>query len=467
MDTTTSLFAVILLLAANGFFVAAEFALVKARGFRIKTTADAGSAAAKLTVRIQENLEAYLAACQLGITMASLGLGWVGEPAVAALLEPFFHAMGIPDRILHTVAFLTGFLIFSSLHIVIGEQVPKTFAIRKAEPVAIWCAYPLHLSYLLVWPLNYLLNKASGSILALFKVEEATHGDVFSGEEIKGMVVTSKEHGEIHDNKADMLRNLFEFDQRQVSRVLIPRANIHTLDISADPQTNLEIIRDTAHSRFPVIDSAAGDNIVGILLVKDLQHAMLSGQTEPWLKLEELCREPLIVPENQLVENLFDEMRSLRAHMALVIDEYGVFVGVVTLEDLLEEIVGEIHDETDAEETILDLTSVSEGVWEAGGLISLGDLEKNIGLVVPQDFDANTLSGLFMGRLARVPEVDDELIEGAFHMVVLTIEEHRVGKARITRTVVEPPPVDPSTDQEPEPSQTSRSSSGASHCQEE
>lgn len=446
MDTTTSLIVVVLLLVANGFFVAAEFALVKARSFRVRAAADAGSSAAKLTVRIQENLEAYLAACQLGITMASLGLGWVGEPAVAALLEPFFHAMGVPDQVLHTTAFLTGFLIFSSLHIVVGEQVPKTFAIRKAEPVAIWIAYPLHVSYLLVWPLNYLLNKASGSILSLFNVAEATHADVLSGEEIKGLVFTSQEHGEIHDNKADMLRNLFEFDQRQVSRVLIPHANIHMLDISADPQSNLDIIRDTSHSRFPVIDSANGDIIVGILLVKDLQHAMLSGQTEPWLKLEELCREPLIVPENQLVEDLFDQMRTRRAHMALVIDEYGVFVGAVTLEDLLEEIVGEIHDETDKEEAVLELKSISEDVWEAGGLISLGDLEKHIGLVVPPDFDANTLSGLFMGRLARVPEVDDELTEGEFQLAVLTIEEHRVGKARITRVIAEPQEEDPSVE---------------------
>lgn len=445
MDTSTSLFAVVLLLAANGFFVAAEFALVKARSFRIRAAADAGSAAAKLTVRIQENLEAYLAACQLGITMASLGLGWVGEPAVAALLEPLFHAAGVPDSILHTAAFITGFLFFSSLHIVIGEQVPKTFAIRKAEPVAIWIAYPLHASYLVVWPLNYLLNRASGSILSLFGVEEATHADVLSGEEIKGLVVTSKEHGEILDNKADMLRNLFEFDQRQVSRVLIPRANIYTLDIAADPQANLEIIRDTAHSRFPVINSEDGDRIVGILLVKDLQHAMLSGEAEPWLNLEPLCREPLIVPENQLVENLFDQMRSLRAHMALVIDEYGVFVGVVTLEDLLEEIVGEIHDETDSEEALLDLTTIAENVWEAGGLISLGDLEKATGLTVPQDFDANTLSGLFMGRLARVPEVDDELVEGEYHLVVLSIEEHRVGSVRITR-MPEPVAADSTSD---------------------
>lgn len=437
MDTSTSFLAIVLLLAANGFFVAAEFALVKARNFRIQGAADAGSAAARLTLRIQGNLEAYLAACQLGITMASLGLGWVGEPAVATLLEPLFHSLGIPDAILHTTAFITGFLIFSSLHIVIGEQVPKTFAIRKSEPVAIWCAYPLHLSYLLVWPLNYLLNKASGGVLSLFGVEEATHAEVLSGEEIRGLVVTSKEHGEIHHQKADMLRNLFDFDQRQVSRVMIPRTSIQVLDVNADPDANLAIIRDSAHSRFPVINSLEGEAIVGVVLVKDLQHAVLSGQPEPWKDIAGLVREPLIVPENQQAAELFDQMRTRRAHMALVIDEYGVLVGIVTMEDLLEEIVGEIHDETDRAEAEFQLTPVAEDVWDVDGLTSLIDLEKATGFQPPNGLGVNTLSGLFMSRFGRVPKVDDELTEGGFHLLVASIEEHRVGKARITRLAEE------------------------------
>ena len=437
MDTTTSFIAIVLLLAANGFYVAAEFALVKARVFRIESAAAAGSSAAKLTLRIQAKLEAYLAACQLGITMASLGLGWVGEPAVAALLEPLFHAMGVPDKLLHMAAFITGFLIFSSLHIVIGEQVPKTFAIRQAEPVSIWVAYPLHVSYLMVWPLNYLLNKASGSILSMFGVKEATHAEVLSGDEIKGLVATSREHGEIHHEQADMLRNLFEFDQRQVGRVMIPRASIHTLDVSAEPERNLEVIRETEHSRFPVINSAEDESIVGILLAKDIHRALLSGQAEPWRDIAALCREPLVIPETQLVARLFEQMRASRAHMAFVIDEYGTFVGIVTLEDLLEEIVGEIHDETDERDELVDLVTVSDDQWDAPGLVSLNDLEKTIGLAVPVDLDANTLSGLFMHRLARVPKVGDELTESGYRLTVLEVEEHRVGRARITRLPTE------------------------------
>ena len=432
MNISLSLTAVVLLLAANGFFVAAEFALVKARGFRIETRAREGSASARLTLRIQANLEAYLAACQLGITMASLGLGWVGEPAVAALLEPMFRQLGMPDAMLHTTAFIVGFLIFSSLHIVVGEQVPKTFAIRRAEPVSVWVAYPLHLSYLAVWPLNWMLNKASGSILRLFNVEEAGHGEVLTGEEIKGLVETSRDHGEIKVDQANMLQNLFEFDQRHVGRVMIPRNAVDTLDLRNTPDENLRIIRDTEHSRFPVIDSSR-DAIIGILLSKDIQRALLDGEAEPWADLQRLCREPLVVPESQRVPQLFETMREQRAHMAFVVDEYGVLTGVVTLEDLLEEIVGEIQDETDDAEPLISVQVIGDRRWEADGFVSLADLERSIGLSVPAELDANTLSGVFMQRLGRIPTVDDEVEEQGYRLRVLSVLDRRVGRASIER----------------------------------
>lgn len=433
MNTTLNFVVIVLLLLANGFYVAAEFALVKAREFRIEAMATQGSAAARLTLHIQRNLEAYLAACQLGITMASLGLGWVGEPAVAAVLEPLFHAAGLSEAAVHTSAFLLGFLVFSSLHIVIGEQVPKTFAIRKAEPVSIWVAYPLHFSYLMTWPLNWLLNRASTAILSLFHVEQATHAEVLSSEEIKDLVATSHEHGEIHQEQADMLRNLFEFDQRQVGRVMLPRSSVHILDLSAEPSTNLKTIRETGHSRFPVIDSQEGNLLVGILLVKDIYHALLDGVREPWQELKAFCREPLIVPESQKVSKLFDQMRAKRAHMAFVIDEYGVFIGIITLEDLLEEIVGEIHDETDKLESMLAIERRDEDRWEADGLISLSDLERITGLKVPVELDANTLSGLIMQRLDRMPEAGDEILEGRFLLRVLNLADRRVGQVEIQR----------------------------------
>ena len=432
-DVTTNLVAVVLLLVANGFFVAAEFSLVKARGFRLEGVAQGGSGSARLTLRIQANLESYLAACQLGITMASLGLGWVGEPAVAALLEPLFSLLGVPEPILHTAAFVVGFLIFSSLHIVIGEQVPKTFAIRRAEPVAVWCAYPLRATYLLVYPLNWLLNASSRSILSLFNVEEATHADVLSGKELQGLVQDSREHGEIEHKKADMLHNLFEFDQRTVGRVMIPRSSMKVLDISAPAEYNLAIIRDSGHSRFPLINAVDDEQVLGMVLAKDLHTAVLNGDSEPWRNLPAFCRDPLLVPESQPVSQLFETMRRHRAHMALVIDEYGALAGIVTLEDLLEEIVGDIQDETDVEQEETGLSKIDADSWRTDGLLSLSDLERAIGLKVPADLDANTLSGLFMERLSRMPRTGDSIIEDDFYLTVESLEDKRVGEVLIER----------------------------------
>lgn len=432
-DVTINLVAVVLLLVANGFFVAAEFSLVKARGFRLAGVAQGGSASARLTLRIQANLESYLAACQLGITMASLGLGWVGEPAVAALLQPLFVLLGVPEHVLHTVAFVVGFLIFSSLHIVLGEQVPKTFAIRRAEPVAVWCAYPLHATYLLVYPLNWLLNVSSRSILSFFNVEEISHADVFSGEELQGLVQNSREHGEIEHKKADMLHNLFEFDQRTVGRVMIPRSSIKLLEVSAPAEVNLATIRDSGHSRFPLINAADDEQVLGIVLAKDLHTAVLNGDSEPWRNLPAFCRDPLLVPESQRVSQLFESMRRHRAHMALVIDEYGALAGIVTLEDLLEEIVGDIQDETDVEQQETSLSKIDDDSWRSDGLLSLSDLERAIGLKVPADLDANTLSGLFMERLSRMPRIGDSLIEDDFYLTVESLEDKRVGEVLIER----------------------------------
>ncbi len=433
MDNAGNLMLIVFLLAANGFFVAAEFALVKARGFRIESASSEGSAAASLTLRIQANIESYLAACQLGITMASLGLGWVGEPAVAAILEPLFWQMGLSEAMLHTSAFIVGFLIFSALHIVVGEQVPKTLAIRKAEPVSIWTAYPLHLCYLVVWPLNWLLSRATSLILSLFDVAEVSHVEVFSGDEIKGMVATSREHGEIHERQAAMLHNLFEFDQRRVGRLMIPINSVHVLDVNGDAGENLEIIRATDHSRFPLVDGNDNDALVGVVLAKDIHREVLNGAAEPWRDLEKFRRSAMIVPESQYVARLFDLMRAKRAHMACVVDEYGSFVGIVTLEDLLEEIVGEIEDETDDEKPHYGIRRVDDSNWEVDGLASLTDVEREIGLQVGDEIDANTIGGLLLRRLSRMPEKGDFIDEAGFRLLVLEHDGRRVVRLRVTR----------------------------------
>ena len=431
-----ALIAAAALLAANGFFVAAEFALVKAKGFRVEALAEDGSRSARMTQRILKNIEAYLAACQLGITMASLGLGWIGEPVLASLLEPLFRALGLPETALHTVSFLIGFITFSSLHIVIGEQVPKTFAIRKPEPVSLLCAYPLHVFYLLTFPLNWALNRASGAILSLFKVSEASHADVLTDEELKGLIDVSKEHGHIHEEKAAMLSNLFAFDERTVGRVMVPRGDVDLLELDTSPEDNRQVLMETQRSRFPVVETPRG-NPVGLVLAREVLYTMLAGEIDPWPNLRSFVREPLYVPESLRIAALFDMMRQGRQHMAFVVDEYGDFVGLVTLEDLLEEIVGDIADETDEASTEYPVTAVQDG-WQAHGLAPLGDVCRATGMTIPADVAANTLSGLFMQRLKRMPQVGDRLVEDGFELIVQGVEEHHVAAVDI-RSVPIPP----------------------------
>ena len=227
MSTTIiNLLLALSLLAANAFYVAAEFALVKSRGFRIDAMAEENRFGARLLQQMMGNIEAYLACCQLGITMASLGLGWVGEPTVSALLQPVLTPLGMPAQALHVTSFIVGFLLFSSLHIVIGEQVPKTLAIREPVPVSQWIAYPLYISFLVFYPMNWLLNSASRSILRMLGVKENKTPDILTDVEIEGLVEASAEHGKIEEGQAEYIQNVFRFGELEVSDVMVHRTNM-------------------------------------------------------------------------------------------------------------------------------------------------------------------------------------------------------------------------------------------------
>ena len=434
-----ALLIIILLLLINAFFVAAEFALVKARGVRIQHLANEGNRSAQLTVRIHANLEQYLAACQLGITMASLGLGWVGEPAVAAILEPFFQLLGLPEEVLHTAAFLIGFLLFSSLHIVVGEQVPKTLAIRRAEQVSLWVAYPLRWSYLLVWPLNWLLNATSRAILSFFNVEEATHGDIYSNAEFKDLVSTSREQGAMETQKADMLHNMLDFDQRPVSSVMIPRDAVQVLELAKDEHQNQLTVLKSGHSRFPLLDSAQNDEVCGLVLAKSLFLATLDGNSNVWSSLKDFSLDALVIPETQQIASLFNEMRESKVHMAIVVDEYAHFTGIVTLEDLMEEIVGEIEDEQDEFRPNKSVTVLSENRWQVDGMTSLLDLQREIGLPGADYPEINTVSGLVLRELQRIPAVGDSVAISGFLVTVTEMSRRRIAAVEVQREVAEGP----------------------------
>jgi CBS domain containing-hemolysin-like protein len=419
---------IILLLAANGFFVAAEFAIVKVRGIRIEALAGQGNVVARMSLRILRNIEAYLSACQLGITMASLGLGWIGEPAVSALLTPLLRPLGLSDTTLHTISFLLGFLIFSSLHIVVGEQVPKTFAIRKAEPMTLWIAYPLHAFYLLCFPLNWLLNKASRAILGIFGVAEVTHHDVFSGEELRGLIDVSREHGMVLKTERDMLGGILDLADVEVRDIMTHRKDIVSIDADAPPDQIFERIVSTPYTRYPLWRGDP-DSIIGVLHAKDMlaqvrrQRDGLAG-----VEVAALATPPWFIPDTTALLHQLLAFRQRRSHLAFVVDEYGALMGLVTLEDILEEIVGEITDEKDIE--TVGIEPQADGSVLIGGWVTVRDLNRHFGWKLPDD-EAATVAGLLIYEAQKIPEAGQTFSFHGFRFEVLRRQHNQIVLLRV------------------------------------
>ena len=416
-------------LVANGFYVAAEFAIVKCKPLRIDQLANENAFAGKLARHILNFQENYLACCQLGITMASLGLGWVGEPTVAALIEPVLGNF-LPEHLIHFVAFMIGFITFSSLHIVVGEQVPKIFGIRNPEITFQACAHILWVTYLMVYPLNIALKTAASSILRWMGVASSTYEDIFTGEEIKGLVDVSVAHGEMDEQQATRLHNLFAFDERIVESVMIPSSQSEILVLDGDKKKNKQVIAETQHSRFPLLDK--DNKLVGTIVVKDLIDALFKGEDDPWNDLGKFSRKPMIVPETSLIKDLFERMRLERSHIAFMIDEYGSFSGMVTMEDLLEELVGEIADETDEVENEFEITK-EDGYWLVHGLAPLVDIQRALDSDDLDDPNANTISGLIMNKLQKIPVVGDIVEVFGFKFIVEETIDNRVEKVKIEK----------------------------------
>ena len=418
---------VVLLLAANGFFVAAEFALVKVKPIRLEQLSLAGDRSAKRALHVLRHLEIHLAACQLGITMASLGLGWIGEPFVAALLTPLFEMAGLPQEQLHVVSFALGFLIFSSLHIVVGEQVPKTLALRKAELTSRVIVWPLIAFFWLAWPLTVSLNWLSRTVLRLMGVPESDHGGAHTGAELRSLVGVAHRHGLLKARKAEMLDRMFEFDVRTVAEVMTPRATAVALDVTRDADGNRAVMLEHGHSRYPLINGQ-DNTVLGIIVVKDFYDAFLRGDADSWRELLRFKRDAVFVPEFARVDRLLERMRKDRSHMAIVIDEYGEFSGIVTLEDLVEEIVGEIDDEFDDSDTTIRQVDNS---WEVDGIRPLHEVMNETGLDFADTADVHTLSGLLMQQLGRLPKAGDRIKVNHLMLEVVDMIGTRVGTVRI------------------------------------
>ncbi|MBN9023202.1 MAG: DUF21 domain-containing protein [Rhizobiales bacterium] len=428
-NTLLSIVIAVLLLAANAFFVAAEFALVKTRGFRMNALAEENRFGARLTLHILRNIEAYLACCQLGITMASLGLGWVGEPAVAALLTPVLEPLGMPEAALHVTAFVIGFLIFSSLHIVVGEQVPKTLAIREPEPVSLWVAWPLHITYLIFFPLNWLLNSASRSILRLLGVREASHQEILTDAEIEGLVEVSAEHGKMEESQAEFIHNLFRLGELVGSDVMVHRTRMHAVNLAEPTDKIVDDILASPYTRVPLWEEEP-ENIVGVVHTKDLVRALkAAGDDTSRINVRAIAKKPWFVPDTTDVTDQLNAFLKRKSHFALVVDEYGEVQGLVTLEDIIEEIVGEISDEHDI--VVQGLRPQLDGSVNVDGSVPVRDLNRAMGWELP-DEEATTVAGLVIHEARIIPEPGQAFTFHGFRFQVLRKTKNRITALHIT-----------------------------------
>ena len=428
-DTIVNLLLALSLLIANAFFVAAEFALVKSRGFRINAMAEQKRFAARLLQQMMGNVEAYLACCQLGITMASLGLGWVGEPTVAALLSPVLAGFGMSDASLHFTSFIVGFLVFSSLHIVVGEQVPKTLAIREPVPVSQWIAYPLYVTYLVFYPLNWLLNAASRSILRMLGVKEGSEQEILTDTEIEGLVEVSAEYGKMEEGEAEYIQNVFRFGDLEVSDVMVHRTEMVTVDAADPPEEIVNTVLKAEYTRIPLWRDKP-ENIIGILHAKDLLRAInTAGGDLTKVDVMALALPPWFVPDIRPLSEQLKAFRRRKTHFALVVDEYGEVKGLVTLEDVIEEIVGDISDEHDI--PVPGVRPQPDGSVNVDGAVPIRDLNRAMDWNLP-DADATTVAGLVIHEARSIPDVGQSFTFHGFRFSVMRKERNRITALRIT-----------------------------------
>ncbi|MBN8997115.1 MAG: DUF21 domain-containing protein [Rhizobiales bacterium] len=438
-DIAINLPLALFLLVANAFYVASEFALVKSKGFRIDSMAKDGRLGARLSQEMMRNVEPYLACCQLGITMASLGLGWVGEPTVAALLRPLLLPLGISETAQHFIAFVVGFLVFSSLHIVFGEQVPKTLAIREPEPVALWIAWPLQASFILFYPLNWLLNAASSSVLRLLGVREASHLEVLTDVEIEGLVQVSAEHGEMEEAQAEYIHNLIDLGELDVADVMVHRTNMHSIDVAEPPAKVIDDILSTPYSRVPIWESEP-ENIVGIVHAKDLlKQLRQTGGDATRINIRALATKPWFIPDTTSLTDQLNAFLKRKLHIALVVDEYGEVQGLVTLEDILEEIVGDISDEHDV--VVEGVRPQADGSVTVDGTVPIRDLNRAMRWELP-DEEATTIAGLVIHEARTIPEPGQAFTFHGLRFQVLRKSRNRITALRITPVGRDPSPAE-------------------------
>jgi magnesium and cobalt exporter, CNNM family len=417
------------LIAFTAFFVAYEFAIVKVRGSRIDQLVSEGNKNAILAKTIVTNLDEYLSACQLGITVTALGLGWLGEPTFELILHPLLSYFNMPESILSFTSFILAFASVTFIHVVVGELAPKTFAIQKAETVTLVFARPMMIFYKIMYPFIKALNGSARLIVGMFGLKPASEHEVaHSEEELQLIISESYKSGEINQSEYKYVNNIFEFDDRNANEIMVPRTEIIAFDISQSLNECLQIVTKENYTRYPVIDGEK-DNIVGMVNMKEVFTEYIKGKNVE-TSIQEYVRPVIQVIESIPIHDLLVKMQKDRVHMAILMDEYGGTAGLVTVEDILEEIVGEIRDEFDADE-VPEINKISENKTIVEGKVLIDEINDLFGLDL-DDSDMDTIGGWILSEKMDVVE-GDKVRYDDYEFKVLEIDGYHIKSLEILK----------------------------------
>ena len=431
MFEVLNLVIVFFLVFANGFFVASEFALVGVRRSRIETLARQGNRRAKRLLPLISNLNAYISATQLGITLASLALGWIGEPAIAHLIEAPLRGR-ISETLMHTIAFTIAFTILMFLHIVLGELAPKTLALERAEKTALAIALPMAIFYRIFrWPIQ-LLDWAGTRTVRLFGLHPSgSHASIYTEEELRQLIDISRESGHIEADEQRLINRVLDFSDAQIREAMIPRTAVAAVPVTATLQETREAFRTLGYSRLPVYQDNL-DNVVGVLFRRDLEPYLEQPNGADGFNLRDLIHPPVFIPTAARLGSALKQMQSKRIHLGFVVDEYGGLEGIVTLEDLLEEIVGEINDEFD-EEVRAQILKETDGSYLLSGMLTIRDANRQLRLELPEDRGYTTLAGFLMAQAGRLPQVGEVVEYPGMTFRIERLEGRRIRRVRLVR----------------------------------
>lgn len=428
MEDSVRILLALFLVILNGFFVAAEFSIVKVRYSQIQIKVQEGNPVAKQLELILKKLDAYLSATQLGITLSSLALGWIGEGAMHHFMDKFLIMMNLSldDTSVTTISLFFSFFIITILHIVFGELVPKSIAIRKSESTAMFVAYPLRGFTIVFQPFIWLMNSMSNGFLRMINIPPAEESDIHSSEELQLLVKQSADSGEIEEEDYEIIKNAFDFTDHSAKQIMVPRQNILSIDIEDPIEDIINVIVDSGYSRIPVYEGSI-DNIIGVLYTKEIirEYIKRNGNLTN-TDLRDLMREAFFVVGSKKISDLLKNFQQKKQHLAIVIDEFGGTEGIISLEDILEELVGEIQDEEDEEEKIVE--EISENTFWVQATQPLEEINEYLPEKLPlsEEGDYNSLAGFILYQLGDIPEENQEFEMFDYHFKILRMQNKSV-----------------------------------------